>query len=245
MKKRLDHTLVEMGLVNSNTLALAYIMERRVKVNGVIIDKPGYQVKASDEIILNATVNKYVSRGGVKLENAIKVLGVDVKSKTAMDIGSSTGGFTDCLLQHGAQKVYAVDVGHGLLDYKLRRDKRIVVMEGINFRLYEPKELLSMIDIATIDVSFISLELILPNVYACLKNNGYALALIKPQFELERTEVEKGGIITSKEKHDKTIDKVKTIAQRIGFHVIDVIPSVIKGKKGNQEIFIYLRKVSK
>ncbi|MGC8684057.1 MAG: TlyA family RNA methyltransferase [bacterium] len=243
MKKRLDHALVEMGLVNDIALASAYIMEARVEVNGIIIDKPGYQVNADDKIKIKSSVRRYVSRGGIKLEGAIHMLGMDVRSKIAMDIGSSTGGFTDCLLQHGAERVYAIDVGYGLLDYRLRQDKRVIVMEGINFRFFDPEKLLSMIDIATIDVSFISLELILPNVLVCLKSYGHALALVKPQFELEQADVGKGGIVTSQDKHYKAIDKVRSIAEKIGFKVLNVVPSVIKGSKGNQEFFIYMQKI--
>lgn len=242
MKKRLDEMLVEKELASSLNLARAYIMEGRVRVKGVVIDKPGYQVSAGDDISLDLPECSFVSRGGYKLHGAIKAFGVDVQSKIAMDIGSSTGGFTDCLLQYGAQLIYAIDVGKGLLDYKLRQDKRVVPMEGINFRYFEPVELSSAIDIATVDVSFISLGLILPNIFLCLKNNGYALALIKPQFELDKEDVEKGGIIRSADKHDKAINKVRDIAAGLGFEIMGVSPSPTKGAKGNQEFFIYLQK---
>jgi 23S rRNA (cytidine1920-2'-O)/16S rRNA (cytidine1409-2'-O)-methyltransferase len=242
MKKRLDQTLVEKGLAANIGLAAAYIMEGKVQVKGIRVDKPGYQVQQTDGISLNLPSTSYVSRGGLKLDGALRTLEIDATSKVAMDIGSSTGGFTDCLLQHGAEKVFAIDVGYGLLDYKLRQDKRVVPMEGINFRHFEPKELSSAIDIATIDVSFISLELILPNAFLCLKTQGIALALIKPQFELEQMEVEKGGIVRSSEKHNKAIAKIEDASKKLGFNVIKVIPSDIKGAKGNQEFFIYLQK---
>jgi 23S rRNA (cytidine1920-2'-O)/16S rRNA (cytidine1409-2'-O)-methyltransferase len=242
MKKRLDQLLVEKRLVQDTKLAKAYIMEGKVRVNGMVINKPGYEVQSTEEIVIDHCSNKYVSRGGIKLEGALKAFNIDVNSKIAMDVGSSTGGFTDCLLQHGAKKVFAIDVGYGLLDYKLRQDKRVVVMEGVNFRYFEPLKLSSEIDIATIDVSFISLKLILPKVFQCLKSNGCALALIKPQFELERKDVDRGGIVRSQEKHIRAILKIKTIAEDIGFKVIGHIPSPIKGTKGNQEFFIYLQK---
>ncbi len=242
MKKRLDQMLVEKGLAESLSLAAAYIMEGKVQVKGIRVDKPGHQVQQTDEISLELPSVSYVSRGGLKLDGALRALGIDVKSKVAMDVGSSTGGFTDCLLQHGAEKVFAIDVGYGLLDYKLRQDKRVVLMEGINFRHFEPKDVITTIDIATIDVSFISLELILPNVFLCLKSLGHALALIKPQFELEQMEVEKGGIVRSAEKQAKAVSKIEEAAKNIGFHVIKVVPSDIKGTKGNQEFFLYLQK---
>ncbi len=242
MKQRLDQMLVEKGLVENINLAAAYIMEGKVQVKGIVIYKPGYQVQPTDDMSLNLPSVSYVSRGGLKLDGALGTLGIDVTSKVAMDIGSSTGGFTDCLLQHGAEKVFAIDVGYGLLDYKLRQNTRVVLMEGLNFRHFEPKSLSSMIDIATIDVSFISLELILPNVFLCLKNQGVVLALIKPQFELEQAEVERGGIVRSDEKHAKAIAKIEDASKKLGFNVIKVVPSDIKGTKGNQEFFIYLQK---
>ncbi|MCL5878612.1 MAG: TlyA family RNA methyltransferase [Deltaproteobacteria bacterium] len=242
MKKRLDQMLVEKGLAENLSLAAAYIMEGKVRVKGIRVDKPGHQVQQTDQLTLELPSVSYVSRGGLKLDGALRTLGIDVKSKVAMDVGSSTGGFTDCLLQHGAEKVFAIDVGYGLLDYKLRQDKRVVLMEGINFRHFEPKDVMTTIDIATIDVSFISLELILPNVFLCLKSPGHALALIKPQFELEQRDVERGGIVRSAEKQAKAVSKIEEAAKKIGFHVITVVPSDIKGTKGNQEFFLYLQK---
>ncbi len=242
MKKRLDQILVEKGLVANISLAAAYIMEGKVQVKGIRIDKPGYQVRQADEISITIPSASYVSRGGLKLDGALKAIGIDVTSKVTMDVGSSTGGFTDCLLQHGADKVFAIDVGYGLIDYRLRQDKRVVLMEGINFRHFDPGKLLSLIDLATIDVSFISLELILPNVFICLKSQGHALALIKPQFELEQKEVEKGGVVRSAEKLNKAVSKIEEASKNIGFHVIKVVPSDPKGAKGNQEFFIYLQK---
>ncbi len=242
MLKRLDYMLVERGLVADVNLAAAYIMEGKVRVKGVVVNKPGHQVKETDDLSLDIPTLSYVSRGGLKLHYAIEALGIDIAGKAAMDVGSSTGGFTDCLLRHGAEKVYAVDVGHGLLDYKLRQDSRVVLLEDVNFRHFEPGQLLSTMDIATVDVSFISLGLILPNVFLCLKPGGEVLALIKPQFELERAEVARGGVVRSPEKHRKAIDKVQAIAGRLGFRVVRVVPSGVKGTKGNQEFFIYLRK---
>ncbi len=242
MKKRLDQVLLEKALVDSIDKAGAYIMEGKVKVKGVVIYKPGHQVQPSDEISLTLPEISFVSRGGYKLHGTIKELGIHIQSKTAMDIGSSTGGFTDCLLQHGAEKVYAIDVGKGLIDYRLRQNKRVVIMEGINFRHFDTSALQSQIDIATVDVSFISLGLILPGVFPCLKHNGIVLALIKPQFELDKKDVWKGGIVKSPDKHEKAVSKVRDIAAGLGFEVLGVIPSVIKGTKGNQEFFIHLKK---
>ncbi len=242
MKIRIDQLLVERGLAGNVRLAAAYIMEGKVLVKGIVVSKPGYLVKATEELLLNLPAVRYVGRGGLKLDGALKKLNITVTGTTALDVGASTGGFTDCLLQHGAQRVYALDVGSGLLDYKLRNDKRVVVMEGINFRLFVPEGLISAIDVATVDVSFISLGLILPNVLRCLKNGGYVLALIKPQFELEQNEVERGGIVRSEEKRQKAVEKIQETARRLGFSVITVIPSDIKGTKGNQEFFIELQK---
>ncbi len=242
MKKRLDQLLVEKGMAGTASLAAAYIMEGKVMVKGTVVSKPGYLVKETDELTLNLPSVRFVGRGGIKLDGALKRLGISVTAKTALDVGASTGGFTDCLLQHGAERVYALDVGSGLLDYKLRNDKRVVVMEGINFRLYVPEGLISAIDVATVDVAFISLRLILPNVLRCLKNGGYALALIKPQFELEQKEVERGGVVRSEEKRQKAVAKIQQTAEQLGLSVIAVIPSDIKGTKGNQEFFIELQK---
>ena len=242
MKKRLDQMLVDKRLAENLSLAAAYIMEGKVQVKGIRVDKPGHQVRQTDEITLDLPGLSYVSRGGLKLHGALSTLGIDVTSKVAMDIGSSTGGFTDCLLRHGAEKVFAVDVGSGLIDYRLRQDKRVVLMEGINFRYFEPGDILAAIDIATIDVSFISLDLILPNVFRCLKSRGHALALIKPQFELEPAEVGKGGIVRSAEKRTKAVSKIEEAAGKTGFHVIKVVPSEVKGTKGNQEFFLFLQK---
>jgi len=242
IKERLDKILLEKGLVDSINMARAYIMEGKVKVKAAVICKPGYQVSPADNIVLTLPKISFVSRGGIKLHGAIEAFGIDVRAKTAMDVGSSTGGFTDCLIQHGAGKVYAIDVGRGLMDYKLRHDKRIVLMEGINFRYFDSSSLLSAIDIAAIDVSFISLALILPKVLPCLKEKAAALALIKPQFELDKKDVDKGGVIRSPEKHKKAIAKVNSISDRLGFNTAGIIPSCLKGAKGNQEFFIYLQK---
>lgn len=242
MRKRLDQMLVEKGLVEDVNLAAAYIMEGKVQVKDIVIYKPGYQVLSTDPISLTLPAVRYVSRGGHKLQGAIEAFGIEVASKVAMDIGSSTGGFTDCLLQHGAERVFAIDVGYGLMDYRLRQDKRVVLMESINFRHFEPKELLSAIDIATVDVSFISLELILPNVFSCIKKNGYALALIKPQFELDKKDVDRGGVVRAADKHEAAIEKVKKISETLGFMVLNIVPSTVKGAKGNQEFFIYMQK---
>lgn len=234
--------LCEKSLVDTIEKAAAYIMEGRVKVKGTVIYKPGYQVLPTDELSVAVPETGFASRGGYKLQGALEASGIPVHSKTAMDIGSSTGGFTDCLLRYGAAQVYAIDVGKGLLDFKLRQDKRVVLMEGINFRHFDTTALEAQIDIAVVDVSFISLGLILPKVFPCLRHGGMALALIKPQFELGKREVGKGGIVRSPDKHEKAVVRVKDIAVRLGFEVLGVMPSVVKGMKGNQEFFIHLKK---
>ncbi len=241
MKTRLDQIILDKGLAQSIALARAYIMEGRVKINGIVADKQGYYVSKSDQITITEE-GRYVSRGGYKLEGALHNFSIDVNGLIAMDVGASTGGFTDCLLQHGAQKVYAIDVGYGLTDYKLRKDARVILMEKVNFRHFYTSVLALQIDIATIDVSFISLELILPNVSQCVKENGTVLALIKPQFELDKKDVDKGGVINSPEKHKKAVTKISDLSLKLGFRIIDIAPAIIKGTEGNQEFFIYLKK---
>ncbi len=233
---------MDRGLVGSLRLAAAYVLEGRVTVEGAVIDKPGCLVPAEAHLALDLPAYSYVSRAGHKLQGALEAFRIDARSMTAMDVGASTGGFTDCLLQHGVQRVYAIDVGRGLLDYTLRRDERVVLMEGTNFRYFEPGGLLSAIDIATVDVSFISLELMLPKIMPCLRQSGILLALIKPQFELDKKEVGRGGVVRSPGMHAKAVDKVRRAAEGLGLAVIGVLPSPVKGSKGNQEFFIYLRK---
>lgn len=238
-KERLDEALVRRGLVSGPEKALAVIMTGRVLVDGIVFDKPGTEVKNDAEIVILEKV-PYVSRGGIKLEGVLNHFDIDVHGATIMDVGASTGGFTDCLLKRGAQKVYAIDVGKGLLDWRLRNDKRVVVLEGKNIRYLESKDIGEKVDIAVIDVSFISLKNVIPAVMKFIKPQGIILGLIKPQFEAQKKEVGKKGIIKDSAKHEKIIDEIKIFAEGRGLIVNGVCESVIKGAKGNKEFWIYL-----
>jgi 23S rRNA (cytidine1920-2'-O)/16S rRNA (cytidine1409-2'-O)-methyltransferase len=185
---------------------------------------------------------KYVGRGALKLEAALDHFNIDVRGKEALDIGASTGGFTDCMLQRGARKVYAVDVGHGQLDWKLRNDPRVVVLEKVNARSLSREHIPDMIDICAIDVSFISLTLVLPNAFDLITSTGVILALIKPQFELQRSDVGKGGIVRDHDLHRKAQDKIVAFVTDLGHVVTGTVPSAIKGADGNQEFFACMRK---
>jgi len=187
----------------------------------------------------------YASRGGIKLEHALREFKVEVKDKIALDVGASTGGFTDCLLQHGAKQVYAVDVGYGLLAWKLRKDPRVTVVERTNIRYLTPDKIYAEkppAELAVIDVSFISLSKVLPAVYNLLKDQGQVLALIKPQFEARREQVGRGGVVREESVHAEVIEKVKKSAQALGFTVAGLTPSPITGADGNVEFFIHLKK---
>ncbi len=238
-RKRLDDLLVKRELVTSLKAARALILTGSVFVDQQRVDKPGTQVHSSSEISLRDKPSKYVSRGGMKLEAALDTFEVRVSGKTCLDLGASTGGFTDCLLQHGARRVYAVDVGRGQLDWKLRNDPRVVVREAVNARYLTPASLPEKIDIITVDVSFISLRLIFPVVHRFLESK--ILALIKPQFEAERHEVEPGGLIRKPEKREEILDRVKRLALDQRLQIMGTMPSPILGQKGNQEYFVYLR----
>ena len=185
---------------------------------------------------------KYVGRGALKLEAALEHFNIDVRGKTALDIGASTGGFTDCMLQRGAEKVYAVDVGHGQLDWKLRNDPRVIVLEKINARSLSCEHIPEPVDVCVIDVSFISLTLILPNAFDLITSTGVILALIKPQFELQRSEVGKGGIVRDQDLHQKAQDKIVAFVTQLGDLIIGIVPSAVKGADGNQEFFACMRK---
>src|SRR3989338_3297970 len=241
-KKRLDSLLVERGIIQSRERAKGLILSGDVSVNGNPVNKAGILVDEDAEIKLTGKDIPYVSRGGLKLEKAIKEFNINVKDKVAIDVGASTGGFTDCLIQYGAKKVYAVDVGYGQLAWKLRNDPRVVVIERKNIRYIKPSDIGEPVDIATIDVSFISLKLVLPVVKNLLKENGEIIALIKPQFEIGKGEVEKGGIVRDREKHEKVISEIKSFAIDSGFKVLNVTESPIAGQKGNVEFLIYFQK---
>lgn len=243
MKKRLDVLLVERRLADSREKAKAIIMTGSVFVNGQREDKAGTtfdEEKAAIEI--KGHTMKYVSRGGYKLEKAIDVFGVDVKDRVCMDIGSSTGGFTDCMLQNGAVRVYAVDVGRGQLDWKLRQDKRVVSMEKTNIRYVTPEDIGEPVAFASVDVSFISLALVLPAARALLTENGRMVCLIKPQFEAGREKVGKKGVVRDKAVHIEVIEKIMDIADKLQFKILGLDFSPIKGPEGNIEYLIYLEK---
>jgi len=237
-KQRLDLLLVERNLATSRNQAQALIMEGVVFANGQKVDKAGTLLKTDTEILVKNSSLKYVGRGGLKLESALKNFKVDVNGYVALDIGASTGGFTDCLLQNGVSKVYAVDVGYGQLDWKLRNDSRIVVMEKINARHMKQEDIPERVDIIVIDVSFISLTKIIPPIMQFLKPGALMIALIKPQFEVGKGEVGKGGIVRDENKHTQVVDKITKHLENLNFNVKGVIPSPILGTQGNKEFLI-------
>jgi len=238
---RLDKALFEKGLVDSREKAKALIIAGEVLVNGIPADKAGTQVRPDDELSIKNKM-PFVSRGGLKLEQAINDFGLDLTDKTGMDIGASTGGFTDCMLQHGAVKVYAVDVGYGQFDWKLRQDERVVLMEKTNVRYLEKESVPDEIDIASIDVSFISLTKVIPNLLQFLKPQGEIVALIKPQFEADRKDIGKGGVVKEESTRLEIVEMIKTWSEDNSLDVIGTTTSPIKGPKGNVEYLIYLRK---
>jgi 23S rRNA (cytidine1920-2'-O)/16S rRNA (cytidine1409-2'-O)-methyltransferase len=238
-RDRLDVALVERGLVDTRSKAQALIMARRVTVNGQFVDKPGSTVHQDDELHVAALEHPWVGRGGMKLAHALERLQIDVRGKTCVDIGASTGGFTDVLLKHGAAKVYAIDVGYGQLDGSLRNDPRVVNREKVNARFLESSDFDEAIDFVSIDVSFISLELILPAVARFLR--GEVVALIKPQFEVGRGEVGKGGIVRDDAQRAAAVQSVVDFAQESGFDVREVIESPVKGAEGNVEYLMHGR----
>lgn len=237
-KTRLDLLLVSRRLAPSRSKAAAMIMAGEVKVGGATVDKPGTFVRADVKIALKQKP-RYVSRGGIKLEAALKAFGVDPGGKVCADIGASAGGFTDCLLQHGAAKVYAIDVGAGILDYRLRIDERVVTLENTNARHLEA--LGEAIDLVVIDVSFISLRLILPAVTRLAADSADIIALVKPQFEAGRSEVGKGGIVRDLKVHRRVLKDIAAAANSQGFAVLDLTRSPITGAKGNVEYLAWLR----
>ncbi|MFC1516652.1 TlyA family RNA methyltransferase [Thermodesulfobacteriota bacterium] len=241
-KKRLDLTVLEKGLVQSRQRARALIMMGKVFVNNLPVDKPGALVSDRDIILLKGDDNPYVSRGGLKLEKALDILDVNVQGLVCMDIGSSTGGFTDCLLQSGAERVYAVDVGYGQLAWKLRQDSRVVVMERTNIRHMPRESIPRPMDLVTIDVSFISLKIVVPAALKFAKRDTRILALIKPQFEVGKGKVGKGGVVRDPLLHDAVIKDLSEYFDKTGLLREHIIPSPLMGPKGNREFFISLIK---
>ena len=236
-KSRLDIHLVEHGFFSSREQAQRAIMAGEVRVGDAIVDKASVKV-GDDAAISVQAASPYVGRGGVKLDGALRHFGVAVAGLTALDIGASTGGFTDCLLQQGAKKVYAIDVGHGQLAWKIRSDPRVVVREKLNARFLNRADVPEPIDLCVIDVSFISLTLILPNAFELVTPNGMILALIKPQFELQASDVARGGIVREPALHEKAQNKIRDFVENAGHTVVGLVPSAITGTDGNQEFFV-------
>lgn len=243
-KERLDVLLVSRGLAESREKAKAIIMSGNVYVDGQKEDKAGSNFPAEAVIEVRGNTLKYVSRGGLKLEKAMENFDVTLAGKICMDVGSSTGGFTDCMLQNGAVKVYAVDVGHGQLAWKLRNDERVVCMEKTNIRYVTPEDVADKINFSSIDVSFISLTKVLGPVKELLSDDGQIVCLIKPQFEAGREKVGKHGVVRDSAVHLEVIEKVIDFAISIGFEVLNLEFSPVKGPEGNIEYLLHLQKLS-
>jgi 23S rRNA (cytidine1920-2'-O)/16S rRNA (cytidine1409-2'-O)-methyltransferase len=241
-KERLDILLVERGIAPSRERARAMIMEGGIIVAGTPLTKAGVMVDADSPIELRGGDIPYVSRGGIKLEAALEHFGVLLEGVVAMDIGSSTGGFTDCMLKRGARKVYCVDVGYGQLSWSLRNDPRVVLLERTNIRYLERERISDVVDIVTIDVSFISLRNVIPKAMEFIGEGGKILALVKPQFEVGRGQVGKGGIVREEEKRISALDSVTRFAENIGLSSQGAFQSPLPGQKGNIECFLYLRR---
>lgn len=242
MKKRLDIYLVENNLVSGRDLAKSLIMAGKVYVNNQRADKAGEQISETDKVEVRAEVQKYVSRGGLKLEKAMESFDISLSGLVCMDIGASTGGFTDCMLQNGAEKVFAVDVGYGQLAWKLRCDERVVNMERTNIRYVTEEDIKTKLDFASIDVAFISLKLVLPVLYNLLEEEKTFVALIKPQFEAGREKVGKKGVVRDKNVHKEVIQEIVSFSQNMGFKILGLEFSPIRGPEGNIEYLMYARK---
>ena len=241
IKKRLDVLLVERGLSENRTKAQAVIMSGLVDVNGQRADKPGVSYEETVDIQIRGAACPYVSRGGLKLEKALRDFGVHPVDYVCSDSGASTGGFTDCLLHQGAKKVFAIDVGYGQLDWKIRNDPRVVVMERTNIRYVTPEDLGEPLDLSVIDVSFISLKIVLPAIKNLLKpGQGQVLCLIKPQFEAGRDEVGKKGVVREPETHKEVLDNFVALAGELGFTILGLTFSPVKGPEGNIEFLGHL-----
>lgn len=241
-KERLDLILVEKGIITSRERAKACIMEGKVYVNGQKVDKAGEKVSYDADIEYRGATLKYVSRGGLKLEKAMNSYDISLEGKVCMDIGASTGGFTDCMLQNGASKVFSVDVGYGQFAWKLRTDERVVCMERTNIRYVTPEDIGELLDFASIDVSFISLKKIMPATLNLLKDDGEVVALIKPQFEAGREKVGKKGVVREKETHKEVVHDIVNFLLEQDLNILGVGYSPIKGPEGNREYLVYFSK---
>ena len=242
MKERLDVLLVKRNLAASREKAKAIIMSGNVYVDNQKEDKPGPTFPEESKIEVRGHTLPYVSRGGLKLEKAMKEFQVSVEGKVCTDVGSSTGGFTDCMLQNGAVKVFAIDVGHGQLDWKLRQDERVVCMEKTNIRYVTPEDIGEPVDFSSIDVSFISLTKVLMPIRDYLTDKGQIVALIKPQFEAGREQVGKKGVVRDKAVHLEVVERILAYASGIGFQILNLEFSPIKGPEGNIEYLLHLKK---
>ena len=241
IKKRLDTLLVEKKLCHSRQRAKALIMAGRVLVNQIPCDKPGTQYPETIRITVKGNDLRYVSRGGLKLEAALTANQIDCSGMVCLDVGASTGGFTDCLLQHGAAQVFAVDVGYGQLDWSLRKDDRVVAIEKTNIRKMDPRLISRPVDLVTIDTSFISLKIVVPVTLQYIKPGGMILALIKPQFEAGKGRVGKRGVVRDPKLHAEIIDDLRLFFSSQPLSCGPVVPSPVLGPKGNQEFIILLR----
>jgi 23S rRNA (cytidine1920-2'-O)/16S rRNA (cytidine1409-2'-O)-methyltransferase len=244
-RERIDKLLVERGLAESRTKAQALIMAGLVLVNEQRVAKPSDLVSCVGKIRIKHAddpVSRYVGRGGLKLEAALREFKIDVAGLTCLDVGASTGGFTDCLLQHGARKVVAVDVGHNQIDWRLRQDARVEVREGVNARQIRPQDFSEKFDLVSMDVSFISVTKILPAIVPLLLPGGQMVVLIKPQFEVGRGEVGRGGIVRDADKHARVIEEVDRAASQLGFTPVRVMESPIRGAEGNVEFLAHYLK---
>jgi 23S rRNA (cytidine1920-2'-O)/16S rRNA (cytidine1409-2'-O)-methyltransferase len=241
-KERIDKLLCEHKGIQSRERAKTLVMEGRVIVDGHVVDKPGTNVEVTAQIEIRGEELPYVSRGGKKLEGGLDAFGIDPQGMVVMDVGASTGGFTDCVLQRGATKVYAVDVGYGQLAWKLQGDPRVVNLERRNVRYLKPEDVGEEIDLILIDTSFISVEKFLSHLLHFLKRGGAILSLIKPQFEVGRGQVGKGGVVRDAGLHQQVIKRITEFSKALGLNVLGVSESPLLGPKGNREFFIYLRK---
>jgi len=244
-KERLDKLLVERGLAASRERARALILAGQVVVGEHTVDKAGTQVSVDAAIRLKGKDIPYVSRGGLKLEKALSAFDLDVRDRTVLDVGASTGGFTDCLLQHGAARVFAVDVGYGQLAWPLRENPKVVNLERTNIRQLQPDALDAVPDLAVIDASFISLDKVLPPTLNLLSTGADVVALIKPQFEVGRGQVGKGGVVRDPDLHQQVIDRIRRLALELDCTVLDLVESPLLGPKGNREFLIHLRRMQK
>jgi 23S rRNA (cytidine1920-2'-O)/16S rRNA (cytidine1409-2'-O)-methyltransferase len=242
MKQRVDQLLVDRGLADSREKARALILAGDVLIDGQKSDKPGHSVPSDCRVDVTARL-PYVSRGGVKLAAALDHFAIDPTGRACLDVGSSTGGFTDCLLQRGAARVWSVDVGHAQLDWKLRNDPRVVVREGVNARYLKPTDFPECFDLAVCDASFISATLLIPTMVPLLAESGEMVILVKPQFEVGRTEVGKGGIVRDPELHRAACDRVRACVEALGFSVA-ILESPILGAEGNREFLLYAQRKS-